>query len=729
MRKIIPVPVILILGILLFGAALWLWYSSRSTAMEQVLPSDPLVFVRLSDLEKNWTSFSRTDFWGKCSRIDWRRFWKITGASDQNLALYDALQQSLSSPSAGRIFRELLARDIALAVYANDETSLEHASFTDIFSRVVFVARLKPGRQALDLLVPLLAGKREDLDHTTVRYLNHDIHTLKIQGADVDLVYTRLADLLIIGISPEMPKRCLRVAGEKDRTLAGDASYRKVQGGFLKGADMRGFVDLGSLAGYLKENVIKLVAERQGNQAAAIREQLGQNMNQIFGFRFVGFSGAFDSFYRAKADLYYDTHQVDPRLFAIDNCDPSENKSLTFMPADVLSYQWSTCYDFEYLLKQAQTARQPAGKKEDKASDVGAMASLQKKINISLADDIIPLLGQEIGNAVFDVDTSGAFPIPRMLLYISIKDTQAAENMLKRLTSQLPLLRLEEREYRGRPVRYLTVPVASGLQPGFVFINNYLILATHKSLLEKCLDSSLEEGGRLTENRFFQDESLDLQGRYNSLFYLNVAELVVRAQKVMEWGHAWLKQQEEKRAAFRQGQMGVLNDVRRQIEDDLEKLKERRAEIKEVQPQKEEALLLDSQMRDVTGSIRKWQESRPETEETPEAPEIAEWRQRLENLQAQKDRIKPPLHKIRQMESQAVELENRIEANRDKQKEIEKIIETTRPDETQVTEQRAATIKAFLQPMLKAFSDCEMFSTKLIFQKGLIQGHLLLKLH
>jgi len=730
MRKIIPVPVIFILGIIICLVLVSVWRLFYTIPIERVLPKDPIFYMRLTDLERNWESFSQTDFWKKLSQIDPRRFLLATGIPDRELAQYDALIKNFSSPTATKVFRELFGRDAALAVYWPPETDFDQTSPRDIFSHVVFVTRLKPGRQVVELLIPILAAKSEDVSHSKIRYRNHDVHLITSRGGDLIVAYTRRADLLIFGVSQEMPRRCLDIVGDAAETLAHDKNYHRVRSGYLSGADLHFYANLASLASHMKKNVIELVAKKQGKDPEEISKLFGQRMDQMFGFQYLGLSGQHDSLYQAKAELYYDKEELNPRLFSIDSCDPIKNDSLAFIPESVLFYQWSACYDFDYYWQQAQAKmRQTDSLSEDKTTAAEAIVGLEKKINISIGDDILPLLGHEVGNAFYDVDLTGMFPVPQVLFFIEIKDTLAAERILKRLSQQIPLIRLETKDYRGSQIHHFAVPVLESLKPGYALINDYLVFSTQSVLLEKCLDSLAQPALRLSENPFFQDEDLGLQGKYNSIFFVNIALVAGQLQKVLEWGDDWLNQQEAKREAFRQGQVQVLTDLQTKIAEDEEKLDAMQEKLTSARPQKEEGLLLESQIRSIYASIREQEASQTATAQESQMAALLELRQRLKGLEEQRDRLDPPLVEIRRMEAEAKILRDQIKASREKSEEVQKIIAQF-PQKPQISpEKRAFYIQEYIRPLLQALSECEMFAGPMIFQDGWIESHLYLKLH
>ena len=728
MKKIIPVPVILIVAIVVCLAAFGIWRWTRSLPIEKVLPRDPVIYIRLSDLQKNWEAFARTEFWKKLSQISLRRFLAETGAPQRDLILFDSLTKNLSSPQTIRIFQELFGRDVAVAFYLPKDSDALDWSAREVFSRMALVTRLKPGRKGLELLIPMVAKDEKNISHSTVPYKNRDIHLITLKGTDLTLAFTRRADLLIIGISEQMPQRCLDLIDDIPGTLARDKNFQKIRSGYVPDTDLLGFINLGTLAARIKDYVIHRIAQRQKTDPDQIRSQMHKDINQMFGFQFLGFSFAPEPLYQAQVDLYYDSQQTDPRFFSVKDCKPVKNRNLIFIPNDVLTYQWNACYDFGYYWKKMQTGRLQNSPSPDKPDGSAAVSALEKKTGISIADDVIPLLGHEIGNAVFDIDTSGMFPVPQLFFLVKVKDVQAFKQILDRLSEQFQLIRLESRQHRETTIKYFQIPILAAFQPSYTFIDDYLLLATQSVLLEKCLDSQSPDAPALTENRFFQDKELRLRDPKNSFFYMNVSQFQGRLLKAIEWGDDWLSQKEAKREAFRKGQMRVLADLNKQIREDETLLARLLTELAASSSQKEEGLLLESQIRSLYGTIQEQEQSQVQEEMELPKGSLAELRQRLSQLEEQRDSLDPPLVEIRRMEAEVKRVEDQLETNREKASGVNETVQKFQDEQQMSPQKRGVLIKEYLRPFLRAFSHCEIFTSQWIFKDGLIESTINFKL-
>src|SRR5208282_3342628 len=113
---------------------------------------------------------------------------------------------------------------------------------------------------------------------------------------------------------------------------------------------------------------------------------------------------------------------------------------------------------------------------------------LEKYFHINIRNDVLPLLGHEIGGYLTDVDMQGTYPFPRLLIFVKIHDRAKAERLLEKFT-QNPITMLQSEQYDHVDIHYITLSLGANMDPGYGFLGDYLLVATSRQLLKQSIDA------------------------------------------------------------------------------------------------------------------------------------------------------------------------------------------------------------------------------------------------
>jgi len=427
--------------------------------------------------------------------------------------------------------------------------------------------------------------------------------------------------------------------------------------------------------------------------------------------------------------LYYDPDRFDPRLKTVYDCAPKKNQSLTFVPKDVLSYQWGACYDFNYYWKKIKSDMQRKDTlAEDKISPAEALVSFEKKINVSLEKDILPLLGDEMGNALIDVDTNGIFPVPRLVFFVKITEREKAARILDKLGEQLPLVRLECDMYAGHMISFVSIPVTNKFSPGYAFIDSYLLVATDRQILKTAIDLQRDPSGSLKEHPVFQDPQMKLGQKNNAVMFVNLRDMAQSIAAVVDWANQWMANQQRKQQAFRQGQLNYLQDLEADIQAKQKEIKALEENLAKFEPVREEAELVETQLESVQQRLREREEQLMAQPIGRPDPELQQLRVRVEDLSKRMEPLAAPFAEFKQMSKRIDELKEDVEAAGLKAEETQKLVDGFEKKREFPAEVREAWMEEFIRPFLSALSATEIFANKILFNVGVIETTFYLRL-
>ena len=100
---------------------------------------------------------------------------------------------------------------------------------------------------------------------------------------------------------------------------------------------------------------------------------------------------------------------------------PRENRSIRFVPVDILAYQWNNTFSLKDYWEHIKQQTAGANQGQQGISSQQAVAVAEGFLGLSLERDILPALGDEIGGYLADVELGEPFPIPELVLFMKIE--------------------------------------------------------------------------------------------------------------------------------------------------------------------------------------------------------------------------------------------------------------------------------------------------------------------
>ncbi|MCK5180548.1 MAG: hypothetical protein KAR32_13545, partial [Candidatus Omnitrophica bacterium] len=309
-----------------------------------------------------------------------------------------------------------------------------------------------------------------------------------------------------------------------------------------------------------------------GPEGMKMQRRLEDTLSKMAGIETFAFSSQLEPSMSFNARLLMDPGKLHPDYADLYTCPSQINKTINFIPKEVLGYQWSNCFDPDYYWKEIQ--------KELALTDAAAsrVDELEEKIGFSIAGDILPAFGDEIGGYISDIQVGGFFPIPKFLLFIEVKSKDKVERLLARLKDQ-PMAILQEENYDGVLLKYLVLPFGEDVQPGYCFLGDYFLLASSRQLLKDSVDASGNASMSLLASPAFKAINFGLTDKSRNIQFVKVGKVVEKIKGVIEWTGDWANAQDRKTQAFRAGSERPLDEAKANIAAKTDELQEMRDNV------------------------------------------------------------------------------------------------------------------------------------------------------
>ena len=512
---------ILILVLLLAGVAGAVLYFSRSPGPVEseyyadYLPQDTLATVSLIDLKGLSENFPASSLGRFLAKPTIHGIMTELGAATEDIDSYDEIYDGLAGVMTNPAFRQVFGDDAVVAVLSPDAARLRTEPEQEVqHSLLVFGTSSVSG--PMESFARLVMSK--SVSQETVDGLN----LTRIQLDENEVIYG-YADggVLVFAYTPA------NIIAAVKRKQAG-AGLQEAE--FF--ADAKTFWSRSS-AGREYAHLYVNIAQIRTLLVASEEQQAQEAADFLQGFKGLG-SVIVDQ----QGDLHittrmeYDFASLHELIKLQYQSVSTENSSLDLLTPDTLLYYWASTFDKEFAKKLLSATDEEQYKKAD--------ARVQQELGLSL-EDIIGAVGPQSGMVVNEIVNTGLFPIPKVILFLQIRDHKVALQILDRVRSKIAergFAAEQSQQVNGQTIYYWSVLPGEATQPALVLTDTMLYLANGKSSLE-----ALVSGNNRSSTSLLADMAASLGSELTAMiensnyatFVMSPARLATEVKEAADW--------------------------------------------------------------------------------------------------------------------------------------------------------------------------------------------------
>ena len=525
-----PVIIVSVLALVLAAGIIY-QLTMAPLPVDKILPGGAIAYIRVSDVEKQVNDFKATRLWKNIKKIDIEMLMEKSGATKKNIEGYQDTKKWFSSAFGGSVMSELFGKEIALVVYPGDIKEATPAAIREAASNIFLVTRVKPEADFIEFVSKIInkAGKKADVSEET--YKGRKITIIKI-SSNVDVAYTKINDLLVVGIGKKAASSCIDVINRDKPSLSQDKDYAATMSKFPKNASVAAYINVGSFVSAVKQPV-------------AANPQLSKAFDKMLGlysgFKTMGYT-SFAETNELRTAFFYDKAKMIPLYSKFYSIPPRKNETFKFAPENVISYQWGT-FDFksywEYMMSEMEHPTVQAGQADSSALMKGLITALETKIGMSIDNELAPAIGDEAAFIFKDINVEGLFPMPEFVVCLKVKNKATVEKAMDSLLKGGEVS-FKSEGYKGVDVKYIALPFGLDLQPSYCYVGDYLLVSLGRKSIKESIDTSKGDSKSILDNGDFKAVDHGLTGECNSVSFLKVDVLMQRAKSVCEWLYGWM---------------------------------------------------------------------------------------------------------------------------------------------------------------------------------------------
>jgi hypothetical protein len=473
---------IIIFILLLVGAAGAAMYFTRSTSpvagdyyYADYLPQNTLATVSLLDLKGLTDSFPASTLGKFLSKPTVHGILTELGAKSEAITEYDKIYDGLAGVLTNPAFRQIFGDDAVVAILSPDAARLQHEPEQEILkSFVVFGTSSVSG--ALDSFARLVMSKsvvKESVDGL-------DITRIQLDENESIYGYTENG-VLILAYEPGNIAAAVKRKSVDD-SLQKTAFFTAVKKFWDQSAGGREYA----------RTYVNLVAIR-----TLLTGSDDEDGRQLAGY-LQGFKGMGSVIFDRQDELHvtsrmnYDYDDLNDLVKKQYQAVSKENLSLGLLSPETLAYYWVSLVDKDYVKGLLSATDDEQYKKAD--------ARVQRELGLSL-DEAIDAVGPQTGLVVNEIVNTGLFPLPKVVLFMQIRDHAVALKIVNRLRKDIAgrgFAAEQSEEVNGHTIYYWSILPGEATQPAIVLTDNMIYIANGKSTLAALVGRDSKPGALST---------------------------------------------------------------------------------------------------------------------------------------------------------------------------------------------------------------------------------------
>ena len=465
MKKIVGI----ILCLVVVGSAgVYMLMQKKGAAAGQYaryLPQDAVATVSLTHLNTITDTFATTPLGRFLAKDTMNAIMQEMAVKQKNRAEYDQMFDAIAQIMNNPAFRTVFGDDATVALLSPDQQALVQDPVSALRASLVVVA-MTPASGALDMFSRLVTS------NTVTKETIDGLQLTKIVIDPKQTVYGYAdGQTVLLTYAPAAIKTCM-TARTTENALEKAPAFKEATTFWepypVEKTYSRFFLNTDKLTALMKTS---------GNPEVKQSGELLQGVTSMVSLTFTTDRGLES---RARTKYRYD--QLHPMVkSAVDSTSPA-NQSLHLLQEQSLAYSWASSLRIKMIMNSLSPQKQGAQQAE---------TTIRETFGVSV-DELDRAIGPQYGGVFSDIVNTGLFPVPKMTLFLGIRDRKIAEtafNALRKKITGYGLASEEQEVVAGSTIYSWPVLPGDAAQPAMVLTDSMLYLASSKQPLKDILTS------------------------------------------------------------------------------------------------------------------------------------------------------------------------------------------------------------------------------------------------
>ncbi len=546
--------------------------SQGEVAIAEIVPSDVVLFLSARNAQATWSLIKDSQFWQRVSAL------KIWGNVPFDLnAFKEEFKNNLGFEFSEENLFGLFGQDLSIALIGSKEGLAN--------PQLLLLSQTSSKADVNGKIAALVEKVKGEVTLETVEYNDQKITRVKnpkVAGPEFNYSIVGNIFALEVGLDDSGLRKVIDLASKKSsESLGSNEEYKKAIGNLKIRGDLRGliYVNMAKIV-----DLIKALPKPEGaseNLTAGIEQTLG-SIQSISG------AVGFDNGLLVKLFFMKNSAAAPSPAMTGWESGPKETESLSFLPDGSLILTASNGLELSKIWDAWQGSMQTQGANQAAIIQEG-VSNFEKEANISIKNDILASLDNEVCFAITNVDMSGLFPFPHVAILAKVKDEAKISSVMKTLmdyvvkksapsgvsassgetssvnadgsaavteestadtqtvtaapvTPSLAQVSLGKEEYQGVEINYLEVQLPfQTLNPSYAVTNGFLIIGINKDTVKSLID--VVKGGKsaVAQSQSFKNATPNFNAKVNQLGFVNMERTLDLVIQITKWAQKFQK--------------------------------------------------------------------------------------------------------------------------------------------------------------------------------------------
>lgn len=506
------------------GCSFW-----AANKIDAALPSWPMLYLELRDFAKRSDMFVDSDFWRYIKKLDITPLFadanlnvKLKNNYVKNISRFE---ESLNS----KYWREVFGKEMAVAFYPSLDMSQKTSasSLDDLrinLSRFIVAGRISFIARTATQLSVAFKDSFKNVNISADNYLGRSLYTLSHSGGG-DLYFTTVDKYIYISPTKDLIKQSIYSRNNKRFSLRNQSTQKKYKNSLARGTWAAGYFDLSRFRMQALKYFELSIQNIKNTEDQLLKQQkFLQQLNNVSGIDKLSFvfNRRGNDFEHARFEAFYDENNLSDFLAHSIRKPNRKNISLDFMPVDTRFYMWHTNMEFDLWWNSFVMI-------SDAAKVEAIRSSIASYIGMSLDRDILPIISKDVGFFAAPLSSSQIDSLA-MSMFLSVKNTSAAESLMVSLSDKLPIS-FKELKYRDISVKRTTIKLSDALEPAYCSLGKYIMLNSSFTGLRKSIDAQKNSQKSIHLSDDFKSIDFGLSDKNLSSSYIDMSYFLALAKK------------------------------------------------------------------------------------------------------------------------------------------------------------------------------------------------------
>ena len=518
MKKIIG---LLLMAVILIGAGSVYFFlrapdTPADTGYASYLPPDTLATISLRDINGLSDIFPQTALGRFLSKETMARILTDMQFDAQFIRDYEEEYDQLVSILHNPAFRMVFGDDVDLAFLPVDTNAFNENPQQSLEQSMIILATTSSSKTLETFARTFLHGDVEKFQHG-------DLELTKIRLEEDEFLYTfSQGNRLFLALDPLAIERCVgaQASGitlQQEENYIAAMKFRRETS--VTKIHSMGFVQLDRVQPYL---------------LASSDEDIKKSGHYLQGVQFfASVSGQMEDGWKVESTTSYTYDLLDPALRELVDSAASnkENATLHLLGEKTLAYSWSSSLGAKAMLEALSASDPEQYRKLDQ--------ELQQELGFSL-DQVVKAFGPQYGLVLKEIVQEGLFPLPKVVLFLEVKDHQVAEALLAKIREQAAergIMGEQQEQLAEHTIYSWAMLPGEATQPAVVLTENMLYLANGPSSLKQVLSTEKNRGGvpEAVANTLGSDLSTGVEAANNGALILWPSRFAAQVKGAADW--------------------------------------------------------------------------------------------------------------------------------------------------------------------------------------------------